>query len=54
MVKTIRIENEDIHTDLLKIQGKIQAETGELTKMEKVLEELIDCCNKNRCWKKSK
>ena len=41
MVKTIRIEDEDIHKELLKIQGQIQAKSGEFTSMEDVLTELI-------------
>ena len=41
MVKTLRIENEDLHKELLKIQGQIQAKTGENTSMDKVIAELI-------------
>jgi len=41
MVKTLRISDDNIHRELLKIQGKIQAQTGEFTSMEDVLFELI-------------
>lgn len=41
MVKTIRIEDEDIHKELVKIKGRIQAKTGESTSMEDTLLELI-------------
>jgi len=41
MVKTIRIEDDSVHKELLKIQGQIQAKTGELTSMEDVLVELL-------------
>jgi len=52
-VKTLRIEDEEIHKYLLRIQGKIQAESGEAIKLELILQELIDCYNnKNRSRKK--
>ncbi len=41
MVKTLRIENEDLHKELLKIQGQIQAKTGKYTSMGDVIAELI-------------
>jgi len=41
MVKTLRISDDSIHRDLLKIQGQIQAKTGEFTSMEDTLTELI-------------
>ncbi len=41
MVKTLRIVNDDLHKELLKIQGQIQAKSGEFTSMEDVLTELI-------------
>jgi len=41
MVKTIRISNDDLHKDLLKIQGQIQAKSGEFTSMDEVISELI-------------
>lgn len=46
MVKTIRISNDDLHKELLKIQGKIQAESGEFTTMDDVIEELVTEYNK--------
>ncbi len=39
MVKTLRISDE-IHKEVLKIQGQIQARTGEFTTMDDVIEEL--------------
>lgn len=41
MVKTLRISDDEIHKELLKIQGQIQANTGEFTSMEDTLTELI-------------
>jgi len=41
MVKTLRIVNENIHKELLKIQGQIQAKSGEYISLEKVIEELV-------------
>ena len=40
MVKTLRISDE-IHKEVLKIQGQIQAQTGEFTSMDDVIEELV-------------
>lgn len=48
MVKTIRISNDNLHKELLKIQGEIQAKSGEFTSMDAVIQELI-----NRYKKKS-
>ena len=48
MVKTLRIADDNIHKELLKIQGRIQAESGESTSMEDVLEELIKNYKKRR------
>jgi len=48
MVKTLRIANDSIHTELLKIQGQIQAKSGEFTSMEDVLEELIKAYKKRK------
>jgi len=48
MVKTIRISNDNLHKDLLKIQGQIQAKTGEFTSMDDVLSELVRRYKKNR------
>ena len=46
MVKTLRISDDDIHRDLLKIQGQIQAQSGEFTSMEDTLAELIKAYRK--------
>ena len=40
MVKTLRISDEN-HKQVLKIQGQIQARTGEFTSMDDVIEELV-------------
>jgi len=48
MVKTLRIVNDDLHKELLKIQGQIQAKTGKFTSMDDVIEELV------RIYKKRK
>ena len=42
MVKTLRIVDENLHKELLKIQGQIQAKTGEFTSMDDVIAELVD------------
>lgn len=42
MVKTIRIKNDELHSELLQIQGAIQAETGEYTSMEDAIRVIID------------
>ena len=39
-VKTLRI-SEGNHHNVLKIQGEIQAKTGEYTSMDDVIEELV-------------
>lgn len=41
MVKTLRIINDNLHKELLKIQGQIQAQTGESTSMDDVIAELV-------------
>lgn len=41
MVKTLRISNDDLHKELLRIQGEIQAKTGEFTSMDDVISELV-------------
>jgi len=46
MVKTLRIETDALHKELLKIQGQIQAKTGEYTSMEDVIAELIQVYRK--------
>jgi len=40
MVKTLRISDE-IHKEMLKIQGQIQAKSGEFTSMDDVIEQLV-------------
>ena len=42
MVKTIRLSNDKLHKELLKIQGEIQAKSGEFTSMDAVIQILID------------
>ena len=41
MVKSIRLGRDELHTDLIRLQGKIQAETGETTTMDDVIEILL-------------
>jgi len=41
MVKTLRIVDDSLHKELLKIQGEIQAKTGEFTSMDNVIDELV-------------
>ena len=48
MVKTLRIINDDLHKELLKIQGQIQAQTGESTSMDDVIAELVKSFRKKR------
>ena len=40
VVKTIRLSDQN-HKDLLKIQGQIQAQSGEFTSMDDVMAELV-------------
>lgn len=40
MVKTIRLSDKN-HRELLKIQGQIQAKSGEFTSMDDVLSQLV-------------
>jgi len=47
MVKTLRISDE-MHKEVLKIQGEIQAKTGEYTSMDDVIEELVRVFRKRR------
>ena len=42
MVKTLRIETDALHKELLKIQGQIQAKSGEFTSMDDVIAELVN------------
>jgi hypothetical protein len=48
MIKTIRLSNDNLHKELLKIQGEIQAKSGEFTSMDMVIEKLIDSYKKKR------
>lgn len=45
MVKTIRISDEN-HKELLKIQGEIQAQSGEFTSMDDAMAKIIDSFRK--------
>ena len=47
MVKTLRISDES-HKEILKIQGQIQAKTGEFTSMDDVIVELARSFKKRR------
>ena len=40
MVKTLRISDEN-HKEMLKIQGEIQAKSGEFTSMDDVIAKLV-------------
>lgn len=48
MVKTLRIVDDNLHKELLKIQGQIQAQTGEFTTMDDVIEELVRIYRKRK------
>lgn len=48
MVKTIRLSNDDLHKELLKIQGQIQAQSGEFTTMDDVIAELVKTYRKRK------
>ena len=48
MVKTLRIETDALHKELLKIQGQIQAKTGEFTSMDDVIAELVRIYRKKK------
>ena len=41
MVKTIRIVNHKLHSELLKIQGELQAKSGETENMDAVISTLL-------------
>lgn len=45
MVKTIAI-SEEIHKELLKIQGEIQAQTGEYTSMDDAIKAMVEAYKK--------
>ncbi len=48
MVKSIRIGRDELHKELLKIQGQIQAKSGEFTSMDDVIDELIKTYKKRK------
>jgi len=48
MVKTLRLSNDNLHKELLKIQGQLQAKTGEFTSMDDVIAELVRAYKKKR------
>lgn len=48
MVKTVRLSRDELHTELLKIQGKIQSESGKFTSMDDVVEILIKTYKKKK------
>lgn len=47
MVKTIRISDEN-HKELLKIQGELQAESGEFTSMDDTIQKIVDLYKKKK------
>ena len=47
MVKTLRISDER-HKEMVKIQGQIQAKSGEFTSMDDVIAELVRSFKKKR------
>lgn len=47
MVKTLRISDGN-HKEMLKVQGHIQAQTGEFTSMDDVVAELVKSFKKRR------
>jgi len=48
MVKTLRIVDENLHRELLKIQGQIQSKSGEFTSMDDVIAELVKVYRKKQ------
>ena len=46
MVKTLRISDE-IHIEMLKIQGNLQAKSGEFTSMDDALVEMVKTYKKH-------
>ena len=48
MVKTIRISDDNLHKDLLKIQGHIQAGTGKFTSMDAGIANLVKMYKKKQ------
>jgi len=47
MVKTLRISDSN-HRDMMKIQGQIQAKSGEFTSMDDVIAELVKTFRKRK------
>ena len=47
MVKTLRISDSN-HREMLKIQGQIQAKSGEFTSMDNVIAELVKIYRKRK------
>lgn len=47
MVKTLRISDKN-HKEMLKIQGQIQAQSGEFTSMDDVIAELVNKYRKKK------
>lgn len=41
MVKTIRIVDHKLHSELLKIQGEMQAKSGDIENMDAVIKKLL-------------
>lgn len=41
MVKTIRLGRDELHTELIRLQGAIQADRGESISMDDVIEILL-------------
>ena len=41
MVKSIRIGRDELHTELIKLQGRIQAEEGRVISMDDLIEILL-------------
>lgn len=48
MIKTIRLKHDNLHKRLLKIQGEMQAKSGETTTMDHVIKELLDLHDKKK------
>lgn len=47
MVKTLRISDKN-HKEMLKIQGEIQAKSGEFTSMDDVISKMVESYKKKR------
>ena len=46
MVKTLRISDE-VHKEVMKIQGEIQAESGEFTSMDETISRMVTAYRKS-------